>query len=208
MTTPWSKTHNGEEHTLRTYADGDFNWKNWAQQIVIADESRKWLDALDNGCGLIDSDAFYNITDRPGHFVAGDIFRPHYFNLLQKLEESNLAPANNIETQEWGTDQSAGAVHNYEDRSAYEIAAADELFLEHWKEENGQMREEPVPEGEQVLGLLEERMVRQTEEKAMAEANRCMSCGMCFECDNCVIYCRARCGFSRKERQKHNRPIR
>jgi glutamate synthase (NADPH/NADH) small chain len=21
------------------------------------------------------------------------------------------------------------------------------------------------------------------------EADRCMSCGMCFECDNCVIYC-------------------
>jgi len=23
----------------------------------------------------------------------------------------------------------------------------------------------------------------------VAEANRCMSCGMCFECDNCVIFC-------------------
>ena len=23
----------------------------------------------------------------------------------------------------------------------------------------------------------------------MAEAKRCMSCGMCFECDNCVVYC-------------------
>ena len=28
-----------------------------------------------------------------------------------------------------------------------------------------------------------------TEEDAIKEANRCMSCGMCFECDNCVIYC-------------------
>ena len=26
-------------------------------------------------------------------------------------------------------------------------------------------------------------------EQAVAEAGRCMSCGMCFECDNCVIYC-------------------
>ena len=25
--------------------------------------------------------------------------------------------------------------------------------------------------------------------QAQAEAKRCMSCGMCFECDNCVIYC-------------------
>jgi len=23
----------------------------------------------------------------------------------------------------------------------------------------------------------------------VAEAKRCMSCGMCFECDNCVVYC-------------------
>ena len=28
-----------------------------------------------------------------------------------------------------------------------------------------------------------------TEEDAIKEASRCMSCGMCFECDNCVIYC-------------------
>jgi len=25
--------------------------------------------------------------------------------------------------------------------------------------------------------------------EAKEEADRCMSCGMCFECDNCVIYC-------------------
>jgi Pyruvate/2-oxoacid:ferredoxin oxidoreductase delta subunit len=23
----------------------------------------------------------------------------------------------------------------------------------------------------------------------VAEAKRCMSCGLCFECDNCIIYC-------------------
>jgi len=181
------------------------------------------LEELDNGRGLIDSDAFYNVNDRPGHFVAGDIIRPHllttaigqasvaansidlyfrdegikkrpkvdvhHFNLLQKLEESNLAPVGELDTQEWGTDQSDGAIHNYEDRSAYEIAAGDELFLGHWKEEHRHKREEQVPEGEQVLGHFEERMVRLTEEQAVAEANRCMSCGMCFECDNCVIYC-------------------
>ena len=25
--------------------------------------------------------------------------------------------------------------------------------------------------------------------EAAVEAARCMSCGMCFECDNCVIFC-------------------
>ena len=181
------------------------------------------LDELDNGRGLIDSDAFYQVKDRPGHFVAGDIIRPHllttaigqasvaantidlylegkevtkrpkvdvhHFSLLQKLTESNLAPVDGIIEPSWGTDQSEGAVHNYEDRSAQEIAAADELFLGHWKEEDRIKRDERVPEGEQVLGHFEERMVRLTEEQVVAEANRCMSCGMCFECDNCVIYC-------------------
>jgi dissimilatory sulfite reductase flavoprotein subunit len=40
-----------------------------------------------------------------------------------------------------------------------------------------------------VLGHFEERFEGLPEETARAEAGRCMSCGMCFECDNCVIYC-------------------
>ena len=35
------------------------------------------LETLDNGRGLIDADAFYRCPARPGHFVAGDIVRPH-----------------------------------------------------------------------------------------------------------------------------------
>ncbi len=181
------------------------------------------LETLDNGHGLIDSDGFYQVKDRPGHFVAGDIIRPHllttaigqasvaantidlylqdeevqkrpkvdvhHFSLLQKLKEVDLAPVEGIEEPQWGTDESAGAVHNYEDRSAHEIAAADELFLGHWKEEQRHKREEQVPEGEKVLGHFEERMVCLSEEQVVAEAGRCMSCGMCFECDNCMIYC-------------------
>ena len=46
-----------------------------------------------------------------------------------------------------------------------------------------------VPDAAEVLGHFEDRLVPLTEEQAVAEAGRCMSCGMCFECDNCVIYC-------------------
>ena len=42
---------------------------------------------------------------------------------------------------------------------------------------------------EQVLNNFQERFSVLDEEKAVDEADRCMSCGMCFECDNCVIYC-------------------
>ncbi|MEJ2117277.1 MAG: 4Fe-4S dicluster domain-containing protein, partial [Alphaproteobacteria bacterium] len=28
-----------------------------------------------------------------------------------------------------------------------------------------------------------------TEEQAQAEGKRCMSCGLCFECDSCLVFC-------------------
>lgn len=181
------------------------------------------LEALDNGRGLIDADPYYQVKDRPGHFVAGDIIRPHllttaigqaavaansidlylqgkeqskrpkvdvhHFNLMEKLNEADLAPAAYEHTDTRGTSDADFAVHNYEDRSAHEIAPADELFLGHWKEQARHKRQEVVPSAEEVLGHFEERLRLLTEEEAVAEAGRCMSCGMCFECDNCVIYC-------------------
>ena len=42
---------------------------------------------------------------------------------------------------------------------------------------------------ESALGNFEERLGALTEAAAVAEAKRCMSCGQCFECDNCVVYC-------------------
>ena len=181
------------------------------------------LEPLDNGRGLIEADKTYQIADRPGHFAAGDIIRPHllttaigqasiaaagiddylhdkepgrrprvdvhHFNLLEKLRESALAPEVYPHAQEWGTDQSSFAVHNYEDRSAYEIVPSDELFLAHFPHSLRNKRGENVPSDDEVLGHFEERIVGLSEEAAQAEADRCMSCGMCFECDNCVIFC-------------------
>ena len=181
------------------------------------------LEALDNGRGLIDADPYYQVKDRPGHFVAGDIVRPHllttaigqatvvattienflsgnemskrpkvdvhHFNLMDKLYESDLGVQEYDSAPDWGTNEADYAVHNYEDRSASEIASANELFLGHWAESERNQREENVPSGDSVLGHFEERIKLLTEEQVKAEAGRCMSCGMCFECDNCVIYC-------------------
>jgi Pyruvate/2-oxoacid:ferredoxin oxidoreductase delta subunit len=184
------------------------------------------LEALNNGRGLIDADKFYAVPNKPGHFVAGDIIRPHllttaigqasiaaesidhflrheeqprrpkvdvhHFNLLDKLRETQLAPEE-FDAHERGdlrgTDDGDWAVHNYEDRSAQEIIASDKLFLGHFGYEARNLRQSYGPGAEEVLGHFEERMVSYSEEQAVAEANRCMSCGMCFECDNCVIYC-------------------
>jgi hypothetical protein len=35
------------------------------------------LEDFDNGRGLMNADKFYQVPDKPGHFVAGDIIRPH-----------------------------------------------------------------------------------------------------------------------------------
>ena len=181
------------------------------------------FEDIGNERGLIDADAHYQVPGKPGHFVAGDIVRPHllttaigqasiavesidhylksedlgkrpkvdkhHFNLLQKLHEAGLDPADYDHGSAWGTDDEKFAVHNYEDRSKNEIIPADKLFLGHFNYTPRLRRQEEVPTAEEVLGHFQERMKGLSEEEAVAEADRCMSCGMCFECDNCVIYC-------------------
>jgi NADPH-dependent glutamate synthase beta subunit-like oxidoreductase len=181
------------------------------------------LEPFDNGKGLINADAHYRVPDREGHFVAGDIIRPHllvtaigqasiaadcidrylsdndqvrrpkvdvrHFNLLEKLREVSLGPDDYDYSEARGTDSANFAIHNYEDRSSREILAAEDMFLAQFPETPRIKRRERVPKGDEVLGDFEERIIRLSEEQAVKEAERCMSCGMCIECDNCVIYC-------------------
>jgi NADPH-dependent glutamate synthase beta subunit-like oxidoreductase len=186
------------------------------------------LEDFDNGRALIDADNFYQVPGKVGHFVCGDIVRPHllttaigqasvaaetiaayvnqaekkkrpkvdvhHFNLLSKMEEAHLSPDTYSdkgleEDQQRGTDSQNYAVHNYQDRSSQEIIGTEKMFLGHFGYEARYLREEDVPTSDEVLGHFHERMAGLAEEQAVAEANRCMSCGMCFECDNCVIFC-------------------
>ncbi len=181
------------------------------------------LEEFDNGRGLMDADKFYQHPDKPGHFVAGDIIRPHllttaigqasiaadsidyylknntpakrpkvdvhHFDLLDKLREADLAPEGYDHQQEWGTCDSNFAIHNYEDRSAHEIIPSGKLFLAHFAHTPRNLRSSQGPGPEEVLSHFEERHKGLDAEAAKKEAYRCMSCGMCFECDNCVIYC-------------------
>ena len=113
----------------------------------------------------------------------------HHFNLLDKLRETGHEPTE-LETGEyWGTDTADFAVHNYEDRSKTQIVPSDALFLGHWEHDDRRTRKERDIGKENVLGHFEERILALSEEDTQEEANRCMGCGMCFECDNCVIYC-------------------
>jgi NADPH-dependent glutamate synthase beta subunit-like oxidoreductase len=113
----------------------------------------------------------------------------HRFSLLDKLRETDHAPSEYQHLQDRGTDASDFAIHNYEDRSFVEIVPSDELFLAHFPYEARHKRQESTITADSVLGSFGERIKGLTEEEARLEANRCMSCGMCFECDNCVIFC-------------------
>jgi NADPH-dependent glutamate synthase beta subunit-like oxidoreductase len=128
----------------------------------------------------------------------------HHFSLLDKLREVNLEPKPFTPLQEHdlreidrgvrgtsfaGKAVGGFAIHNYEDRGAAEVCQSEELFLGHFPYQERIKRTEIGPSAEEVLGHFAERMVGLTDKQAVEEAKRCMSCGMCFECDNCVIYC-------------------
>ena len=186
------------------------------------------VEDMDNGRSLIDADKFYQVPGKPGHFVAGDIVRPHllttaigqgsvvaetikqfleqkevkkrpkvdvhHFNMLKKLDETGMTPEAfagvHVDADDQrGTDSAKYAVHNFEDRSEKEIISTDKMFLGHFEGVTRNLRTEDTPSSDEVLGHFAERMNGLVEEAAVAEATRCMSCGMCFECDNCVIFC-------------------
>ncbi len=124
-----------------------------------------------------------NIAKRPKIDIAS-------FNLLEELHERGHDPAPYTHPGETrGTDHADYAVHNYEDRSNGQIVKHTELYKGHFPYVAREIRDEVRIEGDNVLGNFEERIIAYSEEQAQKEGERCMSCGMCFECDNCVIYC-------------------
>ena len=181
------------------------------------------IEEFDNGWGLMDSDAHYQVKDKPGHFVGGDVIKPHllttaighasiavegidrylqgdnpadrpkvdvhHFNLLKELKSHSLDLAEYEHAPVRGTDSGEFAVHNYEDRSRAEIIPHDNLFLGHFPFDPMRRRAETKITAKEVLGNFDERFSSLEEQDAIDEAERCMSCGMCFECDSCVIYC-------------------
>ncbi|MEA3243033.1 MAG: NAD(P)-binding protein [Pseudomonadota bacterium] len=194
------------------------------------------LEDYANERNLIDGDKFYQVPNRPGHFAAGDIIRPHllttaigqasiaaesiehylnnedqkkrpkvdkhHFSLLDKMKESGLEPEAYTVGETRGSDAQKFAIHNYEDRSKNEVISSDRLFLGHFGYTLRNLREEDVPTADEVLNHFEERTSGFSDDQAIAEAGRCMSCGMCFECDNCVIFCPQDAVFRVKKDQK------
>ncbi len=115
-----------------------------------------------------------------------DVF---HFSLLNELHQRHKDPEPYAHEPVWGTSTSKFAVHNFEDRSNTQIVSHEEMFLGHFTPDPMGKREEKHIDADHILGNFEERLIGFSEEQAQHEGERCMSCGMCFECDNCVIFC-------------------
>jgi NADPH-dependent glutamate synthase beta subunit-like oxidoreductase len=137
------------------------------------------------------------VAESIGDYLAGESqhARPkvdvHYFDLMEKLNEWDLSPDeyDSKGTPAAASDHADFVVHNYEDRSFASIIPHTELFLGHFDHEDRNTRDHKLVDVDNVLGNFEERLIGYSEEEAQKEAGRCMSCGLCFECDNCVMYC-------------------
>ncbi len=112
----------------------------------------------------------------------------HQFDLMRKLVEKGIKIEETHEPLR-GTCDSNVAVHNFDNRSERYVIPHDKLFLGHFSYVTRNQRDIVTLDKESALGNFEERLGVLNEQQAVAEAKRCMSCGMCFECDNCVVYC-------------------
>jgi len=75
----------------------------------------------------------------------------------------------------------------YREPSAPRPIKHTEMKLDYYKEAPRNDAEELAPE--KRIGGFEEIHKTLTTEQAIAESKRCMSCGLCFTCDRCRVFC-------------------
>ncbi len=110
------------------------------------------------------------------------------FNLPMKMAEKGIKLTEDHEPLR-GTCFSSIAIHNYDSRADRDLAKTESMFLGHFTHAPRHHRHMADIDAKNALGNFEERLKALTEAEVVNEAKRCMSCGMCFECDNCVMYC-------------------
>jgi NADPH-dependent glutamate synthase beta subunit-like oxidoreductase len=168
-------------------ADRNYQVQGQADLFVGGDVVRPHLLTTAIGHGAIAADGI-------ARFLAGEPLdkRPkidvHTWDLKRKLVEKGLT-LSEVHEPIRGTDRSAAAIHNFDNRSDRYVIPHEELFLGHFQYTERHRRKVVTLNAEQALNNFEERVLPLTEAEAQAEAKRCMSCGLCFECDNCVVYC-------------------
>jgi heterodisulfide reductase subunit A len=69
-----------------------------------------------------------------------------------------------------------------------EILGVDKMILSYYKDAQRHPHKE-MPVAERLKSMVAEIVSTYSEEEAIEEARRCMSCGMCFDCGTCWSYC-------------------
>jgi NADPH-dependent glutamate synthase beta subunit-like oxidoreductase len=89
--------------------------------------------------------------------------------------------------------QAARAMHSFLKGARHQLPAkvkpirVEEMRLDYYRE--APRNEEARLEAAEAIEGFKETTFTITAEQAMAEAKRCMSCGLCFACDQCRIFC-------------------
>lgn len=168
-------------------ADKNYQVQGQAGMFVGGDVVRPHLLTTAIGHGAIAADGI----DR---HLAGEPLdkRPkidvHTWDIQRKLVEKGLT-VSEVHEPIRGTDSTNVAIHNFDNRSDRYVIPHEELFLGHFQYTPRHRRKVVTLNAEQALNNFDERVLPLTEAEAQNEAKRCMSCGLCFECDNCVVYC-------------------
>ena len=173
----------------------------------------KGLEILDNGRHAIAPGPGLQVLGHPKHFVGGDIITPHLlataighgavaaegmdaFLRGEPVPKRPHVDKRHFEIREGlpkeakpvdGKVTSPAFVHNFENRAHREVIKSDALFLAHFPATPRIARTE-----RRLAEIFSEggtRIMPLNEAQAVAEAKRFMSCGLCLECDNCVVFC-------------------
>jgi NADPH-dependent glutamate synthase beta subunit-like oxidoreductase len=134
------------------------------------------LDRLDTHDGTVSTNPSM-MTGHPGVFAGGDV-TPGDRSVTVAIGHGRCA-AESIDA--W----LAGAVP----APASTAALADFEFLNTWYYEDAPRTHRPRLEMVRRQSTFEEVVQDLDPENALYEARRCMSCGTCFSCDNCVAVC-------------------
>ena len=131
--------------------------------------------------GNIEVDETTYETSRPGVFAAGDVHTGPW--IAVEAVGGGIEAAESIHRYLKGLDMKEGRVEGEE---------AHKRWREVPKDEEGQVREVMANlQPEYSCCSFEEIAKGYTEEQAKREAERCLNCGVCSECMQCVAACQA-----------------
>ncbi|MBI4794312.1 MAG: FAD-dependent oxidoreductase, partial [Deltaproteobacteria bacterium] len=131
--------------------------------------------------GTIEVDEVTYQTSRPGVFAAGDVHTGPW--IAVEAVGGGIEAAESIDRYLKGLDLREGRIEGEE---------AHQRWAAIPKDEEGQLREVmPTMPPEQSCACFDEIAQGFTLEQAQREAGRCLNCGVCSECMQCVIACQA-----------------